>query len=153
MLKDWGSFQPPLFIFTWLCEPPLCSALVHKPHVSCGSLGSCLPCTVLVCPRCEVMPSSWKLVERSLNWNRLKTQTRTITEVWLTYSNAISPTQRLCVWTPELLADKTWFCQATSHMGCDAQAELFERRWLWWAWCAACSSCALREMVIFLDAT
>lgn len=122
-LKDWGSFHLPLFFFTPLCESPVCSALAHEQvaaaqqittcQLSHGNLGSCLPCMVLVCPRCEVMLFSWKLDERSLNWNRLKMQTWTVTEVWLTCSNSLSPVNRLCAWTLGLLADKTWSVHRT----------------------------------------
>lgn len=78
----------------------------RSPCVSWTNLGSCLPCMLLVCPRCESMPFSWKLNERSLNWNRLNMQTRTVIEVWLTCSNSFSPVHRPCVWTLELLAHK-----------------------------------------------
>lgn len=68
---------------------------------------------VFVCPRCEVIPFGWKLAESSLNWNRLKTQTWAVTDVWLTHSTSISPSHWLCLWTPELLAHKTWFVHHT----------------------------------------
>lgn len=133
-------FPPDCVSLLTQCEP--CTEAMCQ--LSCGNLGSCLPCMVLLCPRCEVMSFGWKLAERSLNWNRLKTQTWTITEVWLTYSNSISPAHRLCVWTLELLAHKPWFVHhtctwAATHRLC------FLRNWLWWAWCAACSSYALRD--------
>lgn len=162
MLKDGGSFHPPRFVSTWLCESPIRSALAYEQAAaaqqittcqrSCGKLGSCLPCILLVCPTCEVMPFSWKPDERSLNWNRLKTQMWAVTEVWLTYSSSLSPVHRLCVWTVELLAHKTWSIHHahTHRLRCTASIFLEDGNPSESSLLPA-SFCPLRRMVIFLD--